>query len=70
MIQTSAAIRQKVCKVSVHTIVLIPLLLVIGLLLFLLIMGIMLWLNKYTRQKEVVVVPEIKGMTLAVAERR
>ncbi|KAA6344273.1 Serine/threonine-protein kinase PK-1 [termite gut metagenome] len=45
-------------------------LLAIGLLLFLLIMGIMLWLNKYTRQKEVVVVPEIKGMTLAVAERR
>jgi hypothetical protein len=45
-------------------------LLAMGLLLFLLIMGVMFWLNKYTRQKKVVVVPEIKGMTLAIAERR
>jgi hypothetical protein len=45
-------------------------LLAMGLLLFFLIMGVMFWLSKYTHQKEVVVVPEIKGMTLAIAERR
>ncbi|KAA6350614.1 Serine/threonine-protein kinase PK-1 [termite gut metagenome] len=45
-------------------------LLAMGLLLFVLIMGVMFWLNKYTRQKEVVIVPEIRGMTLAIAERR
>jgi hypothetical protein len=44
-------------------------LLAMGLFLFLLIMGLMLWLNQYTRQQEVVVVPEIKGKTLAIAER-
>jgi hypothetical protein len=45
-------------------------LLAMGLLLFLLITGVMLWLNKYTRQKEAVVVPQIKGVTLTLAERR
>jgi hypothetical protein len=44
-------------------------LLAMGLLLFLLIMGLMLWLNTYTRQKEVVAVPDIKGKTLAITER-
>ncbi|KAA6339020.1 Serine/threonine-protein kinase PK-1 [termite gut metagenome] len=44
-------------------------LLVMGVLVFLLIAGVMFWLEKYTRQGEVAIVPEIKGKTVAYAER-
>ncbi|KAA6310713.1 Serine/threonine-protein kinase PK-1, partial [termite gut metagenome] len=43
--------------------------LVMGLLVFLLIGGVMFWLDKYTRQGEIVIVPEIKGKTVAYAEK-
>ncbi|KAA6343676.1 Serine/threonine-protein kinase PK-1 [termite gut metagenome] len=41
-----------------------------GVLIFLLIMGVMYWLSKYTRQGEVTIVPDIKEMTLADAQTR
>jgi beta-lactam-binding protein with PASTA domain len=40
-----------------------------GLFVFLLIAGVMFWLSKYTRQEEVTIVPEMKGIPLAHAER-
>jgi beta-lactam-binding protein with PASTA domain len=44
-------------------------LLAMGLVVFLLIAGIMFWLNQYTRQGEITIVPETKGATLAYAEK-
>ncbi|KAA6318953.1 Serine/threonine-protein kinase PK-1 [termite gut metagenome] len=44
-------------------------LLAMCLVAFLLIAGIMFWLDTYTRQGEVVVVPEIKGFPIADAEK-